>query len=170
MALRRHTRNILISAFLVMGVPVPSATAQTAPPADALAAAAELFTLLSPDMMQQLTAGLTQSFWPLIQGQLAGKVDAAAQEQLKVEFERIQRDSLREVMKDAPAIYARHFTASELRELTAFYKTPLGQKSLKAMPQIMADSVQLIMPRMPEIQARTQTAFEKILRDRGYLK
>lgn len=170
MALRRHTRSILIAAFLAIGAPAPSVTAQSAPPAEAMTAAQELFTLLSPDMMDQLTAGLSQSFWPLIQGQLAGKVDAAAQAQLKVEFERIQRDSLAGVMKEAPAIYARHFTAPELRELIAFYRTPLGQKTLKTMPQIMNDSVQLIMPRMPEIQARTQTAFEKVLRDRGYMK
>lgn len=170
MAFRRYTRSILIAAFLAAGVPTPSATAQTAPSTDATAAATELFKLLSPDMMDQLTAGLSQSFWPLIQGQLAGRVDAAAQAQLKVEFERIQRDSLVDVMKEAPTIYARHFTAAELRELITFYKTPLGQKTLKAMPQIMNDSVQLIMPRMPEIQARTQTAFEKVLRDRGYLK
>lgn len=170
MALRRYTRSILIAAFLAAGVPAPSATAQTAPSPDAMTAATELFTLLSPDMLDQITVGLSQSFWPLIQGQLAGRVDATAQAQLKVEFERIQRDSLVDVMKEAPTIYARHFTAPELRELIAFYKTPLGQKTLKTMPQIMNDSVQLIMPRMPEIQARTQTAFEKILRDRGYLK
>jgi len=32
--------------------------------------------------------------------------------------------------------YARAFTAAELRELTAFYGTPLGQKTLSVMPEL----------------------------------
>jgi hypothetical protein len=31
-------------------------------------------------------------------------------------------------------IYAQHFTEQELKELIAFYKTPLGQKMLKEEP------------------------------------
>lgn len=32
--------------------------------------------------------------------------------------------------------YARAFTTAELRELTAFYATPLGQKTLSVMPEL----------------------------------
>jgi hypothetical protein len=73
-------------------------------------------------------------------------------------------------MKDAPAIYARHFTAQELRELAAFYRTPTGQKALKEMPQVMADTFAVVMPRLRDIEAQTAEAFAKVLRDRGYGK
>ena len=36
-------------------------------------------------------------------------------------------------------IYAKHFTPEELRELAAFYETPLGQKMLMVEPRIYDD-------------------------------
>lgn len=38
-------------------------------------------------------------------------------------------------------IYHRHFTGQEVRELMAFYATPLGRKSLQAMPSMMQESM-----------------------------
>jgi len=34
------------------------------------------------------------------------------------------------IIAEGPAIYARHFTAQELREIMAFYRTPTGGKLL----------------------------------------
>ena len=36
---------------------------------------------------------------------------------------------------EAPAIYARHFTVSELKEITAFYRTPAGAKALTVIAE-----------------------------------
>lgn len=38
-------------------------------------------------------------------------------------------------------LYLRHFTAAELRDMTAFYRTPTGRKSLEVMPQLQAESM-----------------------------
>lgn len=50
------------------------------------------------------------------------------------------------------ALYARHFTAEELKQIAAYYRTPVGQKSMQLMPQVMAESMaigqRLTMPRM----------------------
>ena len=73
-------------------------------------------------------------------------------------------------MKEAPAIYARHFSAAELQELIAFYRTPIGAKSLHEMPQATAEFAALLVPRLPELQRQTREAFNKILREHGYLK
>ena len=73
-------------------------------------------------------------------------------------------------MKDAPAIYARHFTAAELRELIAFNRSATGQKALHEMPQVMSETIALIVPRMQDLQKQTKDGFDKILRERGYLK
>jgi uncharacterized protein len=38
-------------------------------------------------------------------------------------------------------IYAKHFTEQELKELVAFYKSPLGQKMLKEEPLALDQSM-----------------------------
>lgn len=37
-------------------------------------------------------------------------------------------------------IYATHFDVDELKQLRAFYETPLGRKSIRALPEIMRES------------------------------
>lgn len=44
---------------------------------------------------------------------------------------------------DMAAIYAKHYTAKELEELNAFYLTPVGQKTVKLMPTISAEGMQV---------------------------
>jgi len=87
---------------------------------------------------------------------------------LRLEFERIQNSNLADLFKEAPAIYARHFTAAELRDLTAFYRTPTGQKALRVLPQVMGEVLATIMPRLQQVQAQTLEAFKRVLRERGY--
>jgi hypothetical protein len=40
-------------------------------------------------------------------------------------------------------LYARHFTVQEIRQLAAFYKTPVGAKLLTTMPQVMTESMEI---------------------------
>lgn len=40
-------------------------------------------------------------------------------------------------------IYARHFTHQDVRNMIAFYETPLGRKMLEVTPRIMQESMQL---------------------------
>ncbi len=89
---------------------------------------------------------------------------------MREEFERIQLAFVSDAMKEAPPIYARHFTVAELRELAAFYRTPTGAKALHEMPQVMGDMTALLVPRLQELQRHTSEAFEKILREHGYGK
>ena len=37
----------------------------------------------------------------------------------------------------APSYYASHFTEQELRDLLAFYQSPLGQKALAEEPKVL---------------------------------
>jgi hypothetical protein len=144
--------------------------AQGAGSPEALAAARDLFSLMSKDMVVQMSRQLSAQMWPLIETELSGKADAETLAKLRGEFERIQIDNLLIVMKDAPAIYARHFTAAELRELIAFNRSATGQKALHEMPQVMSETIALIVPRMQDLQKQTKDGFDKILRERGYLK
>lgn len=61
-------------------------------------------------------------------------------------------------MKDQMTkIYTDAFTEQELKQLTAFYKTPLGQKAITKMPVLMAQGMALgqqrVQEHLPELQA-----------------
>jgi hypothetical protein len=98
-------------------------------------------------------------------------IDASVETMLKLQTEQnpamaqfadIMRDFMKkymtwETLKDQYAdIYARAFTQQELRELTAFYRSPIGRKMASAMPQLMNEGAQLgqkaVMDHMPELQ------------------
>lgn len=46
-------------------------------------------------------------------------------------------------MVEAAKIYTRYFTADEMRAITAFYQTPAGKKSIKVLPQLTVEGMQL---------------------------
>jgi uncharacterized protein len=147
------------------------AHAEDSPNAAALTAAQELMSTISPDMIKQLTGGIAATFWPLVEQKArADKIDDATIGELRNEFERIQIAFVTEAMKEAPAIYARHFTADELRELTAFYHTPTGAKALRETPQVMGELTAFLVPRLQDLQRQTNDAFIKILHEHGYGK
>ena len=43
-------------------------------------------------------------------------------------------------------VYQKHLTKGDVEALVAFYSTPTGQKLIKEMPQILAESMQNMMP------------------------
>jgi hypothetical protein len=147
------------------------ALADEIPTPEALQAANELFTILSGDMMKQLIGQMTNAFWPTVEEQLrVAKVDDATVAELRKEFDRIELAFLAEAMKEAPPVYARHFSVSELKELTAFYRTPIGAKALHEMPQVTGEFMTVLVPRLQDVQRQTSDAFNSILRERGYVK
>ena len=75
-----------------------------------------------------------------------------------------------EVLKEGPAIYARHFTVQEIQDLIGFYQTPTGRKALQELPQVTAELFGYIRPRLETVQKETEEAFARILRERGYGK
>lgn len=64
------------------------------------------------------------------------------------------------MLRETANLYARHFTADELRQITAFYKTPVGVKMLASMPQLMTESMQMgqriVMPRIQAVMQKAQ--------------
>ena len=50
------------------------------------------------------------------------------------------------------ALYDKYYTLEEINDLTAFYKSPTGQKTLKTMQPLMLDTLKLtqekIIPKM----------------------
>jgi hypothetical protein len=60
-----------------------------------------------------------------------------------------------EMMGEMVPLYARHFTPEEMKELATFYRSPVGRKSLQAMPQLLGEGMQvsqrLVAPRINKV-------------------
>jgi uncharacterized protein len=48
---------------------------------------------------------------------------------------------MNEVIDQIAAVYARTFTADELREAVAFYRGPTGQKIVQKLPAVLQESM-----------------------------
>jgi len=161
----------ILAVVLLLGGAAPRAPADEAPSPEALQAAQELFTILSPNLKAQLTGQVTNAFWPSVEQKArADKIDDATVAELRKEFERVQLAFLTEALKEAPAIYARHFSIGELRELTAFYRTPTGAKAIHEMPRVVGEFAVIMVPRLEGLQQQMAEAFAGILRAHGYTK
>ena len=67
-----------------------------------------------------------------------------------------------EMMAEMAPLYARHFTTDEIRQMAAFYRSPLGAKILTTMPAVMGESMALGQKVMtPRIQKMMQTLTTK---------
>ena len=165
-----RTMRIVALVLLLCRAGVQARAEDQASP-EALAAAKDLMAVISPDMMKQLATSISATFWPAVEQKAkADKIDDATIGELRTEFERIQVAFASDAMKEAPPIYARHFTVDELKELTAFYRTPTGAKALREVPQVMGELTGLLLPRLQDVQRQTAESFTRILQAHGYTK
>lgn len=165
----------MVAVFAVValsGVPIglQPVAAQDAATPEALQAARDLMAVLNKETLHQMVGKMIEQVWPVIERGLRTKqpkISDGVVAELRSEYERIQLDYVSGILADTPVIYARHFSAAELRELLAFYRTPLGEKSLRELPQITAEAIAIIVPRVQQVRTQTMDAFTKILRQRG---
>lgn len=71
---------------------------------------------------------------------------------------------LDEMIAEMVPVYARNYTTAEIKQLTGFYQSPLGQKMLATMPKVMAESMavsnKLMAPRMQKLMAATMRSLD----------
>jgi hypothetical protein len=176
-------KKIVLVACLALSFAMPSAYAQSAAPVDADSAAAvkELLVAMhfrdtmqqtSDQVMKQMPAIMLQGATAAINNNKALTEAQKSEAIAKATREIPQAATAMTTMFSDPALidemaaefvplYSRHFTAAEIRQLTAFYKTPVGIKMIAAMPQIAGESVQISQKvMMPRIGA----AIEKVVK------
>jgi len=66
------------------------------------------------------------------------------------------------------AIFDKNFTYDEIEQLTAFYKTPLGQKVVTQMPVVMQQSAQLGQVWGAQVGARAAERIRAAAKQKGY--
>jgi len=155
----------VLAAVALLAFGRPAAT-QTAAP-DATAAAKELVeTMRATDQLKVLMPMLMQQLKPAIaQGrpEVERDYDAMVPQMLAAADARMG-----EFTGAIAVIYASHFTADELRQLTAFYRGPVGQKFLQIMPRIMQDSMTIGQKFGESIALDTRNRMIEELRKRGH--
>jgi hypothetical protein len=125
------------------------ASAQTAPPPgkaavepDRLAAARDLlqatnteaqFATVIPMMFSQLKQSMPPSN-PNMQGEL---------DQVFTEVEKQFLVRRNEVLDQIAVLYAQRFTVEEMKALSDFYRSPMGQKFIQAMPELTAEAMKM---------------------------
>jgi hypothetical protein len=104
----------------------------------------------SREMFQQTLDALSKPLHQMIHEQYLKD-----QDKLPADFEARMNRIMDEMMRGLPydqiqqkmiPVYQKHFTQGDLNALVAFYSSSTGQKLLKEMPGIMADSMQVTMP------------------------
>ena len=69
------------------------------------------------------------------------------------------------IMDMIVSIYARHLTHQDIRDILAFYESPVGQKTIRIMPQLMQESMQgsekLMETYGPEINQRIRAVLKR---------
>jgi uncharacterized protein len=152
-----------LTAALLASSPAPAQS----PAPDAMAAARELvttmqaadqFNALLPIIMKNLKPAIVQNrpevdrdydaIMPLLIAGMSARVN--------------------EIVDEITALYARTFTADELREVTAFYHGAVGQKFLKKQPVIMQESMAIGQKFGQSVAGELHNRIVEELRKRGH--
>jgi hypothetical protein len=139
---------------------------QTSSP-DALAAAKELILetkvadqikLVAPMMLQQLKPLVTRGN-PLVEKDFDALIPLVT---------KVMNDRLGGFLDAAAQIYAGHFTAEELNQVLAFYRTPTGQKFLRQLPELTQETMTLGQQFGQAVGQDIQRVMTEELRKRGH--
>lgn len=163
-------------AFGLAAAPVPSADpAVVAATRDMLAAMKvhDMMTNMLAQMEQRMPAQMRSTMTASINGNPNLSADQKA-EQLKKLDEATKAAAVQahalfadptlvdDMIAEMVPLYAETYTLDEIRQLTAFYTSPLGQKMQARAPELMARSMEIsqrvMMPRIQKAMAQSHQA------------
>jgi len=135
--------------------------------ADAAAAARELVEVArTTDQFKTLLPLMLQQMKPVIvQGRPEVERDYDKVMPLLMELANRQ---VGEFAEEIAALYARNFTVEEIRQVTAFYRSPIGQKFLDKTPLIAQESMVMGQKFGQRIVQELQSRMREELRKRGH--
>ena len=127
---------VWLTACLSAAEPARSQT----PSPDALAAARELIeTMHAVDYLKSIVPAMMQALKPaIVQNRPQVERDYDAVTPLLLDGFNAR---MNELIEQIAVLYARNFTADELREAVAFYRGPTGQKIVQKLPVITQESM-----------------------------
>ncbi|MTW15618.1 DUF2059 domain-containing protein [Rhodoplanes serenus] len=159
-----------LAAGVVAAVPAHAqqgAAQQAAPSASAIATARELISIKGGSgMFDPIVSGVIEfvknTFVPT-NPQLAGELGEVAVK-LRKDYDAKRAELLGEVAR----IYAQRFTESELKELVAFYKSPVGKKMASDEPAVIDESLKKAQAWADTFSAEVMTRFREEMKKKGH--
>jgi uncharacterized protein len=163
--IRRRSRAWMLAAsFAITLMAVAPAPAQSP---EALEAAKELMVAMrSVDNFKTIMPALMGALKPAIvqdRPEVERDFDALVPAMLGAMTSRLD-----EIIDKVAAIYARNFTAAEIREVTAFYRGPTGQKFVQRLPSVMQESITVGQQFGQTIAGELQKRMIEELRKKGH--
>jgi hypothetical protein len=169
-----HFLRVLLLTTTLALTGVSAAPAQAPPPVqpspEALQAAKDLVALVQPTIAEMIPR-VTAAVWPQLEAAMRAQhpnIDAAAFADLRAAFDRVMKDIMADTLSNAPAVYAQFFTAAEMNEIAAFYRTPTGAKALTVMPQAASALMSVMLARIQSTQDKLNGEFASVLKKHGY--
>jgi len=119
----------------------------------------------SHDMMKKLMASVAQSLHQVVheqylkhQDELPADYESKMAARTDEMFNNMPIDEMMQAMLPA---YQKHFTKADMANLVAFYSSPTGEKVLREMPSILAESMQDMMPIMTRYTETVKQSLQK---------
>ena len=163
--MRGYSRTLVagLTVFLLAAGP---ALAQSPAP-DAMTAARELVTTMrTADQFKAIMPVIIQNLKPAIvqnRPEVARDLDAVMPLMLEGMSARVN-----EIVDEITALYARTFSVEELNAITAFYRSPVGQKFLLKLPAITQESMVIGQKFGQSVASEMQERIVEELRKRGH--
>jgi uncharacterized protein len=127
----------------------------------------------SHDMMNQMIEAMSKPMHKMVHDQYLKDKD-----KLPPDFETRMNSMMDDMLKDIPwdemmkatvPAYQKHLTKGDIDALVTFYSSPTGQKMLREMPALMADSMEAMMPiirkHMDKVALRVQDEMAAMIKD-----
>lgn len=163
---------ILIAAFLSSSVLLKAASAQTT--TDDTPAAREdiekLFvTLHLRDLMHNIMEMSQKQTTETVHATLRKKMPDISQKDLEridaLSSESLSKLDVDGMLDDMVPVYQRHLTKGDVAAMLAFYQSPTGQKMLREQPQMMAEAMKAVQPRMEKVMNDVMDQAEKFAKE-----
>ena len=163
--MRRYSRT-LVAGLTVFLLAAGSGLAQSPAP-DTMSAARELVTTMrTADQFKAIMPVIIQNLKPAIvqnRPEVARDLDAVMPLMLEGMSARVN-----EIVDEITALYARTFSVEELNAITAFYRSPVGQKFLLKLPAITQESMVIGQKFGQSVASEMQERIVEELRKRGH--
>lgn len=161
-------RRLVLAALAAFALSLPAAAQNAASPESQEAARALVEAMGMREqvgtMLGQMRGLLVQSIQQQSPNAPQGEAARVVDEFLMPEFQ--ARSG--EIAEATAEIWAARLTAAELRELAAFYATPLGRKLLGAIPEVTAEALRFGQAWGARVAGEAIAKHRAALRARGF--
>lgn len=168
MSAKLTIRAAFVAALACVAISAgPASAQQGAPSASSVAMAKEMITLKGGNVIfERIVPGVIESaknsLVPTNPGVIPQLNEVAAVLHKEMEARKA------ELLNEVSSIYAQRFTEQELKELLAFYKTPLGRKAINEEPNALDASMKRAQTWADDLYEKVLARFRVEMKKKGY--